>query len=271
MKIMIMTDMEGVAGITSHDEWVLRGGMYFEKGQRLLIEEVNAAVDGLVAGGATEIVVMDGHGQRGIDPEFLDERAMLLCMINESVWYPFGLDASYDGICWVGQHAKAGTDYSHITHTGWFDVINEAINGVSIGEYGELALCAMELGVPCILGCGEEAFCREAETLTPGVVTVPVKWGLKPDGLDHLDTDAYRAAKLSARHLSPLAARKRIREGAYLAAQRLVEEPSSFTYPTLAAPYVREMRYRKSGDTPPYTSRSEHPSSIIGLMNTACV
>lgn len=267
MKIMIMTDMEGVAGILTHDDWVLRTGLYYEKGKRLLTEEVNAAVDGLYAGGATEVVVYDGHGQLGIDPEILEERAKLMRHFNEEVWYPFGLDRTFQGICWVGQHAKAGTDYSHITHTGWFDVIDATVNGISIGEYGEIALCAMELGVPSILACGEEAFCREAELLTPGVVTAAVKWGLKRDGLNHLSTEEYRAAKLSGLHLSPLAARKRIRAAAQAAMHRLIEEPETFTYPSLQPPYVRVVRTRQDGDKPAATSRCEHPSSIIDLLN----
>ncbi len=77
MKIVIVTDMEGVAGILNHGDWVVHAGRFFAKGQRLLTHEVNAAVDGLFKGGATEVVVLDGHGQGGIDPELLDERAEL--------------------------------------------------------------------------------------------------------------------------------------------------------------------------------------------------
>lgn len=267
MKVMIMTDMEGVAGITNHDEWVLRDGIYFEKGKRLLAGEINATVDGLFAGGATEVVVFDGHGQRGIDPELLDPRALLMVCINHGIWYPFGLDTSFDGICWVGQHAKSGTDYSHITHTGWFDVLDSRVNGISIGEYGEVAFCAMELGVPCIFGTGEAAFCQEAEALTPGIVTVPVKWGLKRDCYDHLTCDEYRRAKLSALHLSPTVARERIRMGAVEAMQKLREQPDTFIFPPLQPPYVREITYRRDGDHPVRVEQSEHPSSIIDLMN----
>ena len=191
MKIMISTDMEGCAGILNHDDWVMRTGPFYDKGVRILTEEVNAAVAGFCEGGAKEIVVCDAHGQGGIDPELLDERAWLLREGNASK-YPCGLDASFDGLAFVGQHAKAGTPQSHITHTQWFSWIDLAVNGISIGEYGQLALCALERNVPTILACGEEALTKEATALTPGVVTVSVKRGLLPDGLDHLDTDQYR-------------------------------------------------------------------------------
>lgn len=266
MKILIMTDMEGVSGVLNHDDWVLPSGRFYFKGMRLLTEEVNAAIDGFAAAGADEILVVDGHGAGGIDPETLDERASLLRGRGERVW-PWELDASFAGIAFVGQHAKAGTPYSHITHTQWFNFINMTVNGISIGEYGQLALCAMELGVPAILACGEQAFAEEAQALTPGVVTVAVKRGLRADGLDHLDTDDYRKAKLGAIHLSPLKARKHIREGAVMAVERLRRTPEAFRYPDIRPPYVRVCRFRQNGDTPPYETRDEHPDSMTALMN----
>src|SRR5690606_3960312 len=127
----------------------------------------------------------------------------------------------------------------------WFDTIDVTVNGLSIGEYGELALCAKELGVPCIFAAGEQAFCEEAQALTPGVVTVAVKWGLKNDGphLDHLDMDSYRRAKLAALHLAPAKARQVIRQGAEAAMRKLREQRASFQYPELTAPYTKIHRF----------------------------
>lgn len=266
MKMMVMTDMEGVAGVLNFEDWVEPSGRYYEKGKRLLTAEVNAAVQGLCEGGATQIVVVDGHGAGGIDPELLDERVELMRGPGETAW-PFGLDSSFDAFAVVGQHAKAGTPYSHITHTQGFAYIDLAVNGLSIGEYGQTALCAMELGVPTILACGEQAFADEAQRLTPGTVTVSVKRGLLPDGLDHLDADAYGKAKLGAVHVAPRAARALIRNGAAEAVAKLRTDPAAFHYPQMTAPYVRTARFRRRGDTPPYEARDEHPDSFIKLMN----
>ncbi len=266
MKILLMTDMEGVAGVLNHDDWVQHAGRFYDKGLRLLTGEVNAAVAGLAEAGADEIIVVDGHGAGGIDPELLDERAQLSRGCAEKAW-PWGLDRSFDALAFVGQHAKAGTPYSHITHTEWFDHIDMRLNGLSIGEYGNLALCAMELGVPTILACGEQALCDEAAALTPGVVTVSVKRGLLPDGLDDLDAVAYRHAKLSALHLAPAAARARIRQGAAEAMRLLQRAPETFRYPTLSTPYVLVRSFRRNGDTPAHERVVSHPDSIIGLMN----
>ncbi|OGV67222.1 MAG: hypothetical protein A3K19_26265 [Lentisphaerae bacterium RIFOXYB12_FULL_65_16] len=267
MKIMIMTDMEGVSGVLNHGDWVLPSGRFYDKGVRLLTEEVNAAVAGLFDGGATEVVVVDGHGAGGIDPELLDERAWLSRGAGPKP-EPWGLSPNYAGLAYVGQHAKAGTPYSHITHTQWFNYIDLAVNGISIGEYGQMALSAMEYGVPTILACGEKAFAAEAEALTPGVVSVWTKQGLLPDdGMEHLDTDAYRKAKLSAVHMSPRRARQLIREGAREAMRKLRENRSAFRYPSIQPPYVRTARFRKFGDTPPWQARDTHPTSLVELIN----
>ncbi|HOF89992.1 MAG TPA: M55 family metallopeptidase [Armatimonadota bacterium] len=266
MKILIMCDMEGVAGILNHDDWVLRGGQFYERGLRLATEEVNAAVDGFFAGGATEVLVVDGHGHGGINPEMLDERAQLYRCGREAR-HPWMLDDAFAGLAFVGQHAKAGTPNSHLTHTQWFDHLDMTVNGVSIGEYGQEALCAMELGVPTIFAAGEQALCAEAEALTPGVITVAVKRGVSPDGLDDLDADAYRAAKLGAIHLAPPRARALIRAGAKKAVEKLKAVPQAFRYPFLQRPYTRIVRLRAHGDCPAYTARDIHPDSLIALMN----
>jgi len=266
MKILMQTDMEGVAGVIDFENWARADGRYYDKAKRLLTEEVNAAVEGLVAGGATQINVLDGHGAGGIDPELLHERADLQRGHADKVW-PWTMDSTYDALVFVGQHAKAGTDYSHMSHTQSTRYVDLSVNGVSIGEYGQLALCAMELGVPTIFATGEEAFAREAEALTPGVITVSVKRGLKKDGLDHLSQPEYARAKLSACHASPKRARKMIREGAEKAARRLASFPKSFSYPELSPPYVRTARFRAKGDEPAYEARDEHPTSIIALLN----
>lgn len=263
---MLMTDMEGCAGVLNGTDWLFPGARCYEQGQRLLTEETNAAVDGLFAGGATEVLVVDGHGAGGINPELLDERALLQRGFTEEA-YPLGLDTSFAALAFVGQHAKAGTPRSHITHTQSFNYIDLDVNGISIGEYGQTALCAMELGIPTILACGEQALTEEAEALTPGVVTVAVKWGLLGDGLDELDTEAYAQAKLSAIHLSPRRARHLIREGAVEAMRRLKEAPESFQYPALRPPYIRTARFRANGATPASSARDEHPSSFAALMN----
>ena len=74
-KIYLMTDMEGVAGVRDAVDWLGPEGRYYEVGRRFLTRQVNAAIDGFLAGGATEVVVSDGHGSGAVDIELLDKRA----------------------------------------------------------------------------------------------------------------------------------------------------------------------------------------------------
>ena len=115
MKIYLMTDLEGVAGVLDFENWCEPSSRYYETAKEFLTLEANAAASGFFDAGAAEVVVVDGHGWGGIDPRLIDSRVELMRGWPEG--WPQGLDDSYDAIAWVGQHAKAGTAYAHIAHT----------------------------------------------------------------------------------------------------------------------------------------------------------
>ena len=262
MRIYVMTDQEGVAGVIDWD-WANANE---EQAKRLLSLEVNAAVEGFYEAGATSILVVDGHGQGGINPELLDERVEYLRGWGKPRPWPLHLGEGFDAVAWVGQHAKAGTEYGHLTHTQGVGYVDLAINGVSIGEFGQLALCASELGIRSIFGAGDLAFTREAAALVPGIETVWVKRGLSPGSGDELDEEAYRTKNGGAIHLAPVEARRRIRAGAARALKRAMVE--SFGTLSLAPPFERVARFRPKKDRPyPTISRETHPTSVIGAMN----
>lgn len=264
MKIYLMTDMEGVAGVTNFDDWCQPEGRYYELGKELLTEEVNAAARGFFDGGATGVLVADGHGHGGISPALLDPRVEL-----SRGWvgpYPFGLDGSFAGAAWVGQHAKSGSEFAHLAHTGWFNCLEDRVNGVAIGEFGEMALCAGELGVPVIFAAGGLAFTGEAAALAPGVETVAVKRGVTPGTGDECTAEEYARRNLGAVHTAPAGARQRIYEGARRAAARLAAG-EQFTVVRLDPPYERVVKMRPTADQPAKTVTSRHDSSVIGLLN----
>src|SRR5882724_12646729 len=61
-KVFMITDMEGVDGIFNSElQCNPLQSPRFEDSRKLLTGEINAAVDGLLEGGATEVVVWDGH------------------------------------------------------------------------------------------------------------------------------------------------------------------------------------------------------------------
>src|SRR5258707_15236404 len=68
MKVFVSSDMEGTAGVVDWDQCV-GDGPEAAAGRRLLLAEVNAAIEGALAGGATQIVVNDSHAtMRNLPP-----------------------------------------------------------------------------------------------------------------------------------------------------------------------------------------------------------
>jgi len=265
MKIFIMTDMEGVSGVLDSEQCCKAEGMYYQSCRVLLTEEVNAAVRGFFKGGAEEVLVRIGHRTDSVVPELLDPRAFLASGHSTPLW-PWGLDRSFAALAFVGQHAKAGTAFSHLAHTGNMRTLDQRVNGLSIGEYGMMALCAMELGIPTIFASGEEALCREAEALTPGVVTVPGKRGLAPDdgSSARLDLRHYRLAKTAALHFPAAQVRRRIEEGAEKALRKLLADPGSFRYPELKLPCYAVREYRADPDDP----KDPAPFAVAGRADS---
>jgi D-amino peptidase len=264
MRIYLMTDLEGVAGVLNFEEWTSPGKFHYLTARELLTQEVNGAVDGFFAGGATSVLVVDAHGPCGVNIKELDSRADLSRGWPDETW-PLGVDAGFDAVAWVGQHAKACTPYGHLCHTQSLDYTDETVNGISIGEFGELAMCASEVGVRAIFGSGDEAFTKEAQALVPGIETVAVKQGLRASTGADLDVEAYSRHVGSARHTHPVRAREAIRAGAQRAVERAKKE--SFGIIPLTAPFTRVVKLRR-GPRRAYATvmKVTHPSSFIGVM-----
>ncbi|MBN2558712.1 MAG: M55 family metallopeptidase [Clostridia bacterium] len=259
MRIYMMTDLEGTAGVLDRNNWVMPGSAYYEKARTLLTLEVNAAADGFFAAGATEILVSDGHGPGGIQPDLLDDRLML--MRGYPTGYPCGLTKDYDCVAWIGQHAKAGTPFAHIAHTGNQYVIDYSINGISVGEMGQLAMCAGVLGVKPILVTGDRAVCAEAAELLPGIETIEVKRGLVPGSGNECTFEEYCIRNTAAIHCAPGMARGHISRGAYRALRRYMESPDSFSDLVTSAPYEKKVVYRPGNGKSGYTVTSGgHPN-----------
>ncbi|MFO7637120.1 MAG: M55 family metallopeptidase [Clostridia bacterium] len=265
MNIFIMTDLEGVAGVLNKHSWVLPGTAYYEKAKRLLTEETNAACRGFLKAGATGIVVCDGHGPGGIDPEILHEEASLIRGFPEG--YPCGLTNDFDCVAWVGQHAKSNTPNAHLAHTGNHQVWDYTINGLSLGEFGQFALCACMMGVTPVFASGDEALCREAMALLPGMETVAVKKGREPGTGEQWSHEEYDRANDSALHLAPSKARRLIEEGSQKALERWKAHKDSFSMLKMDPPYVKKVWFRASGNAPAYSIKATSLDHIWDVIN----
>ena len=216
MRVHVISDMEGVSGIVKRQQ-TSGGEPLYEEGRKLYTGEINAAVRGAKAAGATEIVVMDCHGAgegwtfNSLVPEDLDSACEYVVQ-EEWTEYTEFLEQGCDAALFVGMHARAGTRDGVMSHTiSGRDFQNLSFNGTLVGETGiNAALCGM-WGCPVLLVTGDEAACREGrELLGEGLTTVAVKRGLGAE---------------SARMTPPRRARELIEDGALRALADLSAVP----------------------------------------------
>jgi D-amino peptidase len=179
LKVFISVDMEGISGVVNGGETGSSGADY-QRARRLTTLEANAAVEGAIAAGATEIVVRDGHGAKtNIIPELFHKGAKLLRGVTDRPEnMMLGLDESFDAVVFIGYHAKAGTEGGIQAHTSSGNVIDLSVNGVSLPEAGYNAIMAGNLGVPVALVAGDNWICEQVREMLGEVATVETKVGM---------------------------------------------------------------------------------------------
>jgi D-amino peptidase len=175
MKIFLSTDMEGTAGVVDWEQCI-GDGPQAAAGRQLLLGEVNAAIDGALAGGATEIVVNDSHAtMRNFPPGELAGEASYISGSHKPLYMMQGLDGSFDAVLFISYHGSVGAP-AGLSHTYNPGAVMEArLDGVVTGEAGINALVAAHYGVPVVLVTGDRIACEETASLIPGVHSAVVK------------------------------------------------------------------------------------------------
>ena len=140
-----------------------------------VVGELNAAVEGVLAAGAREVVIWDGHdGSRALSVDDVHPKAKLMQGRPTPATYYLS-DKLYDGILFIGQHAMAGAKDGVLAHSQSFTVQNIFINGRPVGEIGQVAAIAGYFGIPVVMLAGDQAACSELLALQPKAETVAVK------------------------------------------------------------------------------------------------
>lgn len=177
MKVYMATDMEGASGITQ-ELMTFADQPRYQEGRRALTADINAAVRGAKAGGATEIIVADGHGACGgynVIFEELESGAEYH-LGSSGQYYADGCDEQTDLAFLVAYHAQAGTWPAILDHTqSSRAIVDLRANGEALGELGWTAAVCGHFGVPVGLVTGDDATCAEARELLGEVVTAQVK------------------------------------------------------------------------------------------------
>ncbi len=247
LKIFISVDMEGISGVIQGSDCSSSGKDY-DYFRKIMTLETNAAVEGALAAGATEIVVRDGHGSKtNILPDLLHKKARLLRGVTtkpENMM--LGINDTFDAVLFIGYHAKAGTEEGVLAHTSSGNVIDLSINNVSLPEAGYNALIAGLHDVPIAFLAGDNWICQQAKNLFGEIATVETKigmnraeLGLHPEVVRDLirsevikavkDLQQFKPYKLNAPYTMVLKVRKE-RE-LFAGAERTGEGEFTFTSP----------------------------------------
>ncbi|OMI34042.1 M55 family metallopeptidase [Streptomyces sparsogenes] len=178
MRVYISADMEGVTGLVDAEDVQLRGRDY-ERGREMMTEDVNAAVRGALAAGATHVLVNDAHSSmRNLLADRVHPEAVLVRGKPKPMGMLQDLDAGFDAVLCVGFHSRAGTlgvlSHSYMGH----EIEDMWLDDRPVGEIGFAHATAAALGVPVVMLSGDDAACAEMAAWDAAVVTAPVKYAL---------------------------------------------------------------------------------------------
>ena len=227
LNVFISVDMEGLTGVVAGSE-VSGNGPDYAHFRTIMAGETNAAIEGAIQAGATGVLVRDSHGSKqNLLPGDVDPRARLLRGASTGPKNMMeGIDETFHAVVFIGYHARAGTPDAILAHTSNGNVLDFAINGVSMPEAGYNALVAGLHDVPVVFVAGDQAFVDQARELLGPVEAVAVKRAI-PGG--------------SVLNLSTAEARQEIEAGV----TRAVRRRGEFKPYKLAPPYTMTLKVKQ--------------------------
>ena len=174
MNVLILTDLEGIAGVTDI-EFMDREGEKFELACERLDHSINLAVGAAFDSGADEVYYIDGHANKtNAHEDRIDPRAK---KVDFNEWEALLEEGKIDCQIELGAHARAGTIGGFLDHTmnsrQWFCL---KINGLEMSELSLHALVCSSYGVPIVACIGDLAGCEQAKEYIPDIHVGAVKW-----------------------------------------------------------------------------------------------
>ncbi len=230
-KILVYYDFEGISNVCTTEQ-VLFGEARYQEARELLTEDVNAAIRGLIRGGAGEIVVTDAHGSGNPEPDILldkmDKRAVLELRDEPFEPYIDSPNSTYQGIVAVGMHSYAGSP-GVLSHTYTVHTMLK-VNEIEFNESDIIALSATRFDVPLIMVSGDDVLEKQIKNLHPQTEYALVKTAKGKTDADFLPYEE---------------ALQQIEEAAYNAMKRIDEIPPF----TLDPPYKMEFSFQTKSQT----------------------
>lgn len=186
-RVFVITDAEGVAGVCRQDQTDPKD----PEMRALLTGEINAAVQGFIEGGATEVVVWDGHdGSQTLSVSTIDSRAKLIMGALSSTML---MERKFAAVAFIGQHARANSRGGVMAHSySSLGIQNMLMNGKPVGEVETRTALAGWFNTPVIFLSGDQAAAEQLHAIVPAAETAVVKEGLANYSCISLSADSAR-------------------------------------------------------------------------------
>lgn len=197
LKIYVNTDLEGISGVFNFTQTREKGTPENIQACEYFMGDLASVIRGLRDGGATEVVVLDGHGNQAVIPHLMEPGATYITGKPRSgAGNLTTLDSSFAAMVMVGFHAMNGTPDGVLNHTQSSRSENRYwYNGVESGELVQNAIIAGYYDIPFIMVTGDVATCREAtHFFGDKVVTVATKKGLSREAAELYPFEETRKA-----------------------------------------------------------------------------
>jgi D-amino peptidase len=174
LKVLVLYDMEGVSGASSVRHTDFGAEPEYTESRKSLTADVNAAIAGLKAAGATEIIVVDGHGSgNSKEPDVFEAEllppAKMIARDRSFDIYMDSYDQSFDAIVAVAMHAGAGNPEGFLSHTYTIEDVQYRVNGTPFNESMILAMGAARFRIPLIMVSGDDQLEKEIKRYLPWV------------------------------------------------------------------------------------------------------
>jgi D-amino peptidase len=176
VKVLISVDMEGITGVVTGDQ-IGPTGFEYQRAREWMTAEALAALEAAKEGGATEVVVVDAHGN---GQNLLIERFPTDVRLIRSWPRPLsmmeGIDSTFAAAIFIGYHSATTNPRGVRAHTissATFAGIH--INGAPMAESGINAAIAGHFGVPVVMVSGDDAAVAEVQQTVQGIEGAVVK------------------------------------------------------------------------------------------------
>ncbi len=175
-KVLISVDMEGITGVVTGEQ-LSPTGFEYGRFREFMTGEALAAVEAAKESGATEILVVDAHGngQNLLIDRFPADVRIIRSWPRQLMMVE-GIDSTFAAVVFIGYHSATTNTRGVRAHTlSSANLAGVELNGVAVGESGINGAIAGHFGVPVVAISGDDAAVAEAQQLLGPIEGAVVK------------------------------------------------------------------------------------------------